>query len=191
MIEKILAFFRKLQFLNNTKVRLFIDMDGTIADIHEYKDWYERMKNEEDFFEKLNPFTNLIVALYLIKYQYKGKIKIYTLSAVERNDRNSTAVKSKNNWLNSYASFINKKNRIYSLCGKKKTEYISPLSKKDILLDDHTPNLLDWEADGGYGIKVKNNINCSGTTWKGLIIYNQDSISSIVTKLDEIIRERL
>lgn len=31
--------------------RIFIDMDGTIADIHGEENWYERVKNEEDFFK--------------------------------------------------------------------------------------------------------------------------------------------
>lgn len=188
MIEKILSFFKNVQ-LTSAQIRIFVDMDGTIADIHEHEDWYERMKNEEDFFEKLNPFNNLIVALYLIKYKYGKKVKICSLSAVENIKRNSNYVTSKNNWLDRYANFVDK--RIFSLCGRKKTEFVKNICKKDILLDDHTPNLIDWEENGGYGIKVKNNINCSKKKWNGEIIYNQDSISEIVSKLDEIIQRKL
>lgn len=161
--------------------RIFIDMDGTIADIHGEENWYERVKNEEDFFEKLNPFSNLIVALFLISMKYpKEEVELFSLSAIDE----SFAKKAKDKWTDTQASFIDKANRIYTKCGESKADYVGPLTKDDILLDDYTKNLLDWVDAGGTAIKVRNNINCSGKTWKGDIIYNQDSVSQIVQKLD-------
>jgi hypothetical protein len=88
-------------------------------------------------------------------------------------------------WLDTHAGFVDR--RIFSRCGRKKTDFVGELSKRDILLDDFTDNLLDWVTNGGSAIKVKNNINCSGSRWNGDVIYNQDSISAIVTKIDELI----
>lgn len=168
-----------------TKIRIFVDMDGTIADIHGQENWFERTKEEEDFFQKLNPFNNLIVALFLIKFQYKGKVEICSLSSVDDNRKTNYAVKSKCYWIDENADFIEK--RIFSINGQPKSNFVKRITKRDILLDDYSKNLIDWVNSGGTGIKVKNNINCSGISWNGPVIYNQDSISAIVTAIDDII----
>ena len=41
------------------------------------------------------------------------------------------------------------------------------LNTLHILFDDYTNNLFDWEAHGGIGVKVKNDINCQKGRWKG------------------------
>ena len=51
------------------------------------------------------------------------------------------------------------------------------IDEDDILLDDYSKNLIEWVEAGGTAIKVRNNINCSGKTWKGDTIYNQDSLN--------------
>lgn len=166
--------------------RIFIDMDGTIADIHGEENWYERVKNEEDFFKKLNPFTNLIVALFLISLKYpKEEVELFSLSAIEK----SFAKTAKDEWIAKEASFINESNRIYTKCGDRKADYVGPITKDDILLDDYSKNLIEWVEAGGTAIKVRNNINCSGKTWKGDTIYNQDSVSKIMQKLDLVIND--
>lgn len=169
------------------KVRIFIDMDGTIADLHAIPDWYERAKTEEDFFQKLEPFQNLITALFLIKQHYGDQIETKTLSAVDKTTEFTT--RSKSVWIDTNAAFIEEDDRIFSPLGENKAKYVGPISKRDLLLDDYTKNLLEWTASGGSAIKIRNNINCNGNKWKGEIIYNQDSLSVIVSKLDAIIRD--
>lgn len=169
------------------KIKIYVDMDGTIADIHGQENWFERTKEEEDFFQKLNPFNNLIVALFLIKFQYKDKVEICILSSVDDNKETNFAVKSKNKWIDENAGFIKK--RIFSINGQPKSSFVNRITKRDILLDDYSKNLSDWVNCGGTGIKIKNDINCSGIVWNGKVIYNQDSISAIVTELDNTISE--
>lgn len=50
------------------------------------------------------------------------------------------------------------------------------LGKDCILLDDHTPNLIDWSMAGGCAIKVLNDINNKGGTWKGLKLSREGKI---------------
>lgn len=173
------------------KIRIFIDMDGSIADIHRETNWFDRVKVEKDFFANLEPFNNLIVALALVQFYYGKRVKMYSLSSVEDNDKNSPYVKAKNKWLDNFAQFIPRKRRIFTICGSPKTMYIKNISERDILLDDYSKNLQDWVNVGGTGIKVRNNINCSGVNWTGNVIYNQDAISSIVSKLDDVIKPLL
>lgn len=168
-------------------VTFYVDMDGTIADIHGQENWHERAKTEKDFFEKLMPFSNLITALYLIKFKYGKKVKIRPLSATENNQKDSFVVVSKQKWLNTNADFMEKP--IFTKIGTPKSNYVPFLSKRKVLLDDHTPNLIDWEKNNGKAVKVRNNINCSGAVWDGDIIYNQASVYEIVLKMEEIIKE--
>ncbi|MCR5670717.1 MAG: hypothetical protein K6G10_06895 [Butyrivibrio sp.] len=42
----------------------------------------------------------------------------------------------------------------------------------NILLDDLSKNLHEWEKDGGIGIKVYNGINGNNGTWKGYSVHS-------------------
>lgn len=169
--------------MNKKKVRIFVDMDGTIADIHSIQNWWERCQSEPDFFEKLLPFQNLIKALFFIKTHYEESIELCSLSAV--NDEQKSAKTSKNIWMDMHAVFIEE--RVFSVIGERKSKSVGGICRTDILLDDYSQNLFEWVEDGGTAIKVKNKINCINGKWKGSIISNQDSVDRIVRKLDEII----
>jgi len=175
----------------NEKIRIFVDMDGTIADLHAIPNWWERCTSEKDFFVKLKPFTNLISALFMVKVHYYKHVDMYSLSAVDKTINNNANEAAKDIWLDSNAPFVEKENRIFSDYGCKKSDYIGGIKKTDILLDDFTKNLIEWESDGGTGIKIRNNINCKNGVWKGPVIYNQDSPAEIIRKLDEIINGML
>ena len=63
--------------------------------------------------------------------------------------------------------------RFYVPEGMSKAEYAMKrlgrnLDRNDLLLDDHSANLIDWEAHGGTSVKVLNGFNGSGRTWKGM-----------------------
>lgn len=172
---------------SDTPLRIFIDMDGTIANIHAIPDWWEKVQSEKDFFKKLEPFSNMITALMLTEIYYGNKIMLCSLSAVDKGQLSDAHEASKNVWLDENAYFI--KERIFVQCGQKKSACVGTLSRRDILLDDYSKNLNDWVEDGGTAIKIRNGINCINGNWKGEIIYNQDSVDAIVRKLDSIIRK--
>ena len=151
------------------------------------------MKSETDFFEKLKPFSNLLSALCLIGLHYNELVELYSLSIVYGEpDKSNVSVQGKNKWADCHMPFVVPSHRIYVKSGVSKTAYIKGgISKNDILLDDYTANLRDWEDHGGHGIKIRNNINCKNGIWKGQIIYNQDDIPVIISKLDAIISSTL
>lgn len=169
------------------KATIYVDMDGTIANIHAMPNWWDEVKTDPDFFKKLEPFQNLITALFLTQICYGNKLRMCSLSSVDETFKNvySTA---KDYWMDENAYFITE--RIYATNGRRKSEAVGrKLSKNDILLDDYSKNLNEWIEDGGTGIKIRNPINCVNGNWKGEIICNQDFTNIIIKKLDSILMQ--
>lgn len=164
--KKILNHFDKefTRYYQNKKSKnLFIDMDGTLCDFIPCSD--VDILYEEGYFFNLNPRVEFIKAI-------KGYIKennpdnVYILSNYLSDSE--FAYDEKNRWLDKYIPEVKNSNRIFVPCGEDKSDYIErPLSKSDILFDDYTQNLINWEKNGGKGVKVVNNINNKKGVWKG------------------------
>ena len=141
----------------SNKIRLFVDMDGTLATftpVSKMETLYE-----EGYFKKLSPISNMVNA---IKNIVNSKdIDVYILSACLDSP---FAKKEKNEWLDEYLPMISKDHRIFCEYGKEKTTFISNHVDSDVLLDDYTKNLNEWN---GVGIKILNGINDTNRSWKG------------------------
>jgi len=186
----------------NDKIRIFVDMDGTLARFHDEQMYLERMF-EKGFFSELKPFENAIDAIKCIIDN--PNVDVYVLSAAITTPY---CIPEKNAWLDKYLPQIDKKHRIFveststpkSFCvpwsymykgdnGK----YHNKISENDILIDDYNKNLEEWDRDGGTAIKAKNNINhkgLNGALWNGELIDITDTADSIVERLTEIIVSR-
>ena len=55
--------------------------------------------------------------------------------------------------------------------GADKSEYL-PRERwtRNILLDDYTQNLREWQRSGNIGVKYLNGINGTNGTWKGMVV---------------------
>lgn len=142
------------------KQRIFIDMDGTLA-------VWQREKSMEEvcspgYFLDLRPIDNMIFAAKkLLRDETK---EIYVLSHV----LSSRAEDEKNKWLDTYLPEIDRKHRIFVPCEQKKEDNLPGGKRcKDVLLDDYTKNLKEWN---GIGIKVLNGINGTKGTWGGRVV---------------------
>lgn len=169
------------------KIRIFVDMDGTIARFHDENLYLERMF-EKGFFRDLKPFENAVSAIKeLVK---DNTSEIFILSATV----NSCSLEEKQEWLDRYLPEIDKEHRIFTSLNVPKSEAIGHrLTDKDILIDDYNKNLLEWQKAGGTSVKAKNNINhkgLHGELWKGELIDITDTAESIVKHLTEIIVSR-
>ena len=139
-------------------MRVFVDMDGTIARFYEADDCLEKMY-EKGFFANLRPYEKMIKMLE--KLNEKG-YEIYILSACV-----STQCKiEKQAWLDKHLPWINNTHRIFILCGMNKAQYIKNKGYDDarvnVLIDNNSRNLDERnEAFGRHGIAVKavNEIN--------------------------------
>ena len=169
------------------KIRIFVDMDGTLARFHDENLYLERMF-EKGFFRVLKPFENAVSAIKeLVK---DNTSEIFILSATV----NSCSLEEKQEWLDRYLPEIDKEHRIFTSLNVPKSEAIGHrLTDKDILIDDYNKNLLEWQKAGGTSVKAKNNINhkgLHGELWKGDLIDITDTAESIVERMTKIIVSR-
>ncbi len=137
--------------MNIVVPRLFVDMDGTMAEyrrITALEELYER-----GYFSGLRPQENVVAAIRQLARS--SSVQVYALD-------------EKNAWLDRYLPELGQEQRIFVPCGESKALYISSyLCPEDILLDDYTVNLEDWRMHGGTGIKLLNGINHTRRSWDG------------------------
>lgn len=169
------------------KIRIFVDMDSTIARFHDENLYLERMF-EKGFFRDLKPFENAVSAIKeLVK---DNTSEIFILSATV----NSCSLEEKQEWLDRYLPEIDKEHRIFTSLNVPKSGAIGHrLTDKDILIDDYNKNLLEWQKAGGTSVKAKNNINhkgLHGELWKSNLIDITDTAESIVERMTKIIVSR-
>lgn len=138
--------------------KLYIDMDGVIANFDGQENALGRFINENRFFQFLKPLPFLKEVNKMLK---KDNSDTYILSA----SPNDSADYDKYRWIKKHMPNM-KTNHIILIrttAGQKKSDYCE---KGDILIDDYSDNLLQWEKVGGVGIKMLNGRN-SGKKWKG------------------------
>ena len=153
------------------KTRIFIDMDGTLAEWRDIKSNSELY--EKGYYESLKPNNFLLEE---VKNLIKEGKDIYILSSF-LSDSNY-ALKEKNLWLNKYLPELPIQKRIFVPYGDVKYKYLpSKITAFDYLVDDHTKNLLDWKDAGGTGIKFLNGINHIKGVWQGLLLREDEDIS--------------
>ena len=146
--------------MNDTRQRLFVDMDGTLAEFRQI-DELEKLY-EEDYFRSLAPHENVVEAIRNIVREHP-EIEVNILSAVLMDSQ--YALQEKNDWLDQYLPEITAENRIFVPCGSDKKEGIpGGIRNNDFLLDDYTKNLNDWEPPA-RGIKLLNSINHTRGSW--------------------------
>lgn len=144
------------------QTRIFVDMDGTLAEFH-------HCENIEDlyssgYFLELPEQPTVIKGIEEFAANNPGA-EIYVLSSYLADSE--TALFEKEVWLDEHFP-IKHSNRIFVPYGDEKNTYVpGGVRDSDILLDDYTANLKQWEKDGGIGIKLMNGINGTKGTWQG------------------------
>ena len=159
LLMKLRAEYRK------PKYRLFVDMDGTVAEwkaAEEFEDLYEK-----GYFASLKPYQNVVDAIRLI-LQHTAIVEIYTLSAVLPDSPYS--IPEKMEWLDRHMPFISHDHRLFIHNGTEKMAAVpGGVQPGDVLLDDYTLNLDQW-AKYAKAIKLLNGINGTKGTWKGAAV---------------------
>lgn len=150
-------------------MRIFVDMDGTLAKWNNVE--FEQLF-EEGYYRNLEPNKKLLDEVNNLISQGED---IYILSAYLT--ESNYAKKEKEEWVKQYLPELPKEKQIFVPYGTNKAEYLkehySPITNEDYLIDDYTKNLLEWKELGGTGIKYINGINHTRKTWNGLMIYEK------------------
>lgn len=146
-------------------MRLFVDMDGTLAKWNNVA--FEQLY-EEGYYRNLEPNKRLLNDIkYLLQ---KGNYDIYVLSAYLTDSK--YALQEKKEWLKEHLPELPEEKQLFVPFGESKVAFfdknnLTPITATDILLDDYTKNLLEWKEWGGTGVKCLNGINHTNKTWQG------------------------
>lgn len=136
-------------------IRLYVDMDGTIAKFYHHKQYLEKM-HEQGYFANLKPYAMLKAIKQLAS---KSNIEVFVLSACVFSPY---CEPEKLAWLDKYLPEIDDDHRILVNVGENKADYIDyDVDTINILLDDYSRNLIEWEQYdvNNIGIKFVNGIN--------------------------------
>lgn len=156
--------------------RIFLDLDGTLARFN-VRNALERFKTEKGFFAKLLAYKNIESINEMAKV---GNVYIISASPNEQADND------KMQWVQKYLPNIPITNIVFCRLGENKAEIIKQRTgvdiKGNILLDDYTHNLEQWESAGGVGIKRLTRCADNSTgKWKGLTIRNLNQLKGAVS----------
>ena len=98
-------------------LKLFLDLDGTLAKFNSKKNALERFKTEKGFFASLKPFKHIEFVNNLAK---NDNVELFVISATP----NEQADIDKMTWINKYLPNIKKSNICFCRLGTNKAQEI-------------------------------------------------------------------
>lgn len=151
-------------------MRIFVDMDGTLAKWNNVE--FEQLF-EQGYYRNLEPNNDILSDVNRLIHEGKD---VYILSCVLPESK--YALEEKKEWLKEYVPDLPEDKYIFVPYGQNKADYLkkhySPITNSDYLVDDYTKNLQEWKDYGGVGIKYLNGINHTRGTWKGLMVHEEN-----------------
>lgn len=172
------------------KVNIFVDMDGVLAE--QSHDLVKYMY-DKDFFLNLPAVHSVINVIK--KLISSNQYNVYILSSVIDSPY---SIIEKGLWLDKYLPEVPKNRRLFVPYGTSKASYVKSKMKTEncinVVIDDFTVNLVEWEIDNAIGIKVLNNINNTKGTWVnngGFYINAYHNVQDNVEIIKNLIKEKL
>lgn len=166
--------------------RLFIDMDGTLAEWQEGTPF--EIVCENGYAANLPVNGNMVDATKsLVKLCHKKGVEVFILSAVLDL---SHSIPDKDKWLdNVLPGVFDTEHRLYVPYGMNKAEFVmqkldanknSAFLSQCYLLDDYSKNIREWTEVGGKAIKVFNGVNGRSGTFYGADTWVCDIIGNLL-----------
>ncbi|MBP3280727.1 MAG: hypothetical protein J6M44_17410 [Butyrivibrio sp.] len=162
-----------------TKKTVFIDYDGTLA-------YFLKDKSLEEVAQKGYTLTVPMVESFctaidmLMNDDELSGYDFRLLSAV----LNEYSVQDKKTMLTKRFGSAFAEKSVFVEYGMSKATYVEG---GNILLDDFSFNLHEWERFGGIGIKVYNGINGNNGTWRGYSVHSTATNNVIYATLKGIL----
>ena len=164
----------------NRDMRVYFDMDGTIA---KWRDVPVEESRNPGYYLNLEPEVEL---LSFVRAEIEYGKNIYILSSYYTDTR---ALLEKKKWLDKFLPEIDSAHCLFVPYGENKAKFIvsmlhREMSEKDVLIDDHTPNLQRWEISGGTGIKWLNGINGKNGRFEGTRVGNVTELENVLGEIE-------
>lgn len=139
-------------------INVYIDMDG-VQTVYDKSDTVEEMM-QEGYFSSRQPHKEVIDFI-------KSLIKDdrYTVTVLSAVFTDSHSVLEKAIWLEEQG--LSSVDKMFVPCGVPKSNYVKS-EEMNILIDDFSKNLFEWENAGKnfFGIKFMNEANGENGTWR-------------------------
>lgn len=164
-------------------LKLFLDLDGTLAKFNSKKNALKRFDNEKGFFSSLKPYKNIEIINELAT---SGLVEVFIISATP----NEQADLDKMTWINQYLNQVKKENICFCRLNENKAKVIQNklniiIDNNCILLDDYTKNLIEWKNLNGIGIKRLTSLaNNSRKIWKDYSIKNLLQLPKVLADIE-------
>lgn len=163
-------------------IKLFLDLDGTLAKFNSKKNALQRFDNEKGFFANLKPYKYIET---INEIATGGKVEVFIISATP----NEQADLDKMTWIKTYLKDIKQENICFCRLNENKAKVIKDklnitIDNQCVLLDDYTKNLIEWKNLNGIGIKrLTTKANNSRKIWKD---YSIKSLLQLEKTLEKI-----
>ena len=163
-------------------IKLFLDLDGTLAKFNSKRNALKRFDNEIGFFANLKPYKYIE---FVNTLALSREVSVYIISATP----NEQADKDKLTWINKYLNNIPKENICFSRLNENKAKVIKDklnitIDNNCLLLDDYTKNLIEWQNLNGIGIKrITSKADNSRKIWKDYSIRNLIQLTKTLDKI--------
>lgn len=125
-------------------MRIYLDMDGTIANLYAIENWLEMLNNFDTTpYEKAEPMVSEETLLNLINNGFELAIVSWT-SKGNNKDYDKAVRKAKKEWLKKvFPNVVFAEMHIVKY-GTPKSQVVN--NKFDILVDDELPNRKNWKG---------------------------------------------
>lgn len=139
------------------KLTIWLDMDGTIADLYGVDNWLENLQSENvEPYKKAKTLYNENELADLFR-ELSKKFNLGIISWAAKNasaDYLTKIRKSKIEWLKN-KGLLNFLDMVYiTEYGRNKSDFCKMFSESGILVDDDDKNLQEWELGDIYDAKV-------------------------------------
>lgn len=140
-------------------MRIWFDMDGTIADLYAVENWLPKLRaHDATPYAEAAPLVRLCSLAKILNRLNREGVAIGIVSWLSKDPDpayGKAVTDAKREWLAKHLPSVKWDEIVIVPYGTPKSEAVN-IQPCDILFDDETPNRGEWEDAGGWGIDPAN-----------------------------------